>query len=1066
MSNATNDVGGETVKGRGVVRLEVVGPMVEAVATAIQALRAAGVRVEVRVVTDRPEGETLTAPAAPPLVPPGAGLPVPPDLNGSQVFRSIVEHSSNLFYVHGPDHVLTYLSPRCREILGCEPEEALRPWTELVTDNPINAEGFAATLRALESGVAQPPYQLELRRKDGTHCWVEVHEMPVVRDGRTVAIIGALHDVTERRRSEEREQRRIRYLAGINRVMTHITNLMPTEELLTVAAREVREGLGYHNVVVLLLDAARGELGRQSLEGAYAHLAPSDYRQRVGEGLIGLAARDGVTVVSNDVRSDPRYIVGFPVPVATRAEIAVPLKIGDQVLGVLDVQEPHPDAFDDLDVQALETLAGQLAASIAAARLLARLQRELGERERVEEALREVMAALERGRAELERRVEERTAELAAANRKLAAEIQERRAAEESVRASEERFRALAEHSVDVIMRFDRQGRHLYVNAPVEAQTGMPPAHFLGKTHRELGFPEELCELWEQALARVFATGAPHRVEFQLPAGIWIDWMLMPEKGPNGEVTAVITDARDITERKEMEAELERRVAERTAELASAYQALQRSEERYRRFFEEDLTGDFISTPQGRLLAANSAFLQIFGFSSMEEALTTNVAELYRSREEREAFLEELRREGRITQREVERRRRDGTPVFLVENVSASFSPTGELETLWGYLFDITARKRLEEQLREAQKMEAIGRLAGGVAHDFNNLLQGILSLGQVLAAKTRDSELQAAAAELVAHVRRGAELTRQLLLFSRREVARRVVLDLNEVVGEGMRLLRRVIPETLQVAVDLAPEALPVEGDRGQLQQVLTNLVLNARDAMPGGGALTVTTGRAEGWVWLEVRDTGVGMDEATRERIFEPFFTTKGREMGIGLGLAVVHGIVEYHGGHIEVASACGLGSRFRVLLPVAPVAGAGAGPRTETLELPHGEGERVLVVEDEDGAREGLRQLLELLGYQVTAVASGEQALALAAGPSFHVLLTDYLLPGIDGVSLSRELGSRWPGLKVILMSGYAEDGFVREAVAGGRLRFLAKPFDLASLAREVRATLAGPVVDPRE
>ncbi len=1160
------------------LRVLLVGSLDGDAATAVEALRATALDLELRVVDASQASEAVEA-FRPRLILHGNGVPAAGELSASLVFRNIVEHSSNLFYVHGPDHVLTYVSPRCRDILGLEPEEALVRWTTLVSDHPVNRAGFEATQRAIETGVEQPPYELELLGPQGRRVWVEVHESPLVRDGRTVAIVGALHDITARKRAEahitllaqalraiaegvcvtdldnrivfvnpafcetygyseaelvgqpiellrvsdnppgigdeiftatlaggwhgelwnrrkdgtrllvslntapvrdergeavaligvvrdvteerraaERERRRLRQLAAISRVSRHVTSLMPVRQLLDVAVREIREQFGYYNVVVLQLDRARGELGRQAIAGAYAQLAPADYCQKVGEGIIGCAARDGVTVHAPDVRHDPRYIPGFSEQVETLSEIAVPLKIGDEVLGVLDIQESRPHAFDDTDVQTLETLAGQLAAVLDSARLFDRLEGELKERQRAEAALNQAVAELKQARAELERRVEERTAELAAANRRLAAEVEERLAAAEAIRASEERFRALAENSADVVMRFDRHGRHLYVNEAVEPQTGIPVAQFLGRTHRELGFPEQLCALWEEAISHVFATGEMHRVEFRLPTGIWIDWMLMPEFGPAGEVTAVITDARDITQRKEMEAELERRVAERTAELAAANAALRESEEKYRRFFEEDLTADFISTPDGRLLAANPAFVKLFGFASLEEALATNVTELYPSAADRQVLLDELRRAGRVTLREVERRRRDGSAVHLIENVSAVFSPTGELQSLWGYLFDITERKRLEEQLRQAQKMEAIGRLAGGVAHDFNNLLQAILSLGQVLVARSEDPELRPVAAELEAHVKRGAELTRQLLLFSRREVARRVHLDLNDLVREGMGLLRRVISETITVAVNLVGETLVVEGDRGQLQQVLTNLVLNARDAMPEGGILSVATGRLAGEVWLEVRDTGVGMDEAVRERIFEPFFTTKGQEVGTGLGLAVVHGIVQYHGGRIEVESALGSGSRFRVVLPAARELsnGAEAAP-AEAIALAQGHGERVLVVEDEDGAREGLRQLLDLLGYDVVALASGEDALSLPAVDPFDVVLTDYVLPGVDGMTLSEELSRRWPGIKVILMSGYAENEMVRDAVAAGRLRFLAKPFDLATLAREMKEAL---------
>jgi len=373
---------------------------------------------------------------------------------------------------------------------------------------------------------------------------------------------------------------------------------------------------------------------------------------------------------------------------------------------------------------------------------------------------------------------------------------------------------------------------------------------------------------------------------------------------------------------------------------------------------------------------------------------------------------------------------------------------------------EMSERRVLEGHLREVQKMEAVGTLAGGLAHDINNLLQAVLSQSQLVrSASSEAPQALAAVEEIEQLIDRGAALTRQLLLFSRRQAAVVERLDINEVVRSSAQMLERLLRENISFETDLAPTLSLVDADRGQLVQVLINLVVNASDAMPEGGRLVVSTVEDDQrCVVLAVEDSGCGISPEVRERIFEPFFTTKGVVSSTGLGLSVVHGIVSQLGGRVEVESTVGKGSLFRVLLPgAAGGAPAAAQSPSPADELGRGNGERVLVVEDEEAAREGLWEFLTMLGYEVTAVGTGEEAIELTAGPPFHLLLTDLMLPGVAGSQVAASLQKDWPSLKVILMSGYAEDEAVRRIVESGDVRFLHKPFAMRTLAREMRAAL---------
>ncbi|HEY1186653.1 MAG TPA: PAS domain S-box protein, partial [Gemmata sp.] len=491
-----------------------------------------------------------------------------------------------------------------------------------------------------------------------------------------------------------------------------------------------------------------------------------------------------------------------------------------------------------------------------------------------------------------------------------------------------------------------------------------------------------------------------------------------------------------------------------------------------------DSVGDAILTIDGRgtVTSANRATERLFGYAAAE-LLGGNVSALMPEphRGEHDRYVADYLRTGvaRVigVGREVDGRRKDGT-TFPAELTVTEFARDGERH-FTGVLRDISARRRLEEQFRQAQKMEAVGRLAGGVAHDFNNLLTIINGYSEMLLSGCPAGD---PAREMLAAVHdageRAARLTQQLLAFSRKSVVEPRLVDLSELVAESAKLLRRLIGEDIALAVLTDPAPVPVVIDPGQFEQVLMNLAVNARDAMPTGGRLTLETrcvdldsgsGRSHPdlppgrYAALRVADTGCGMSPEVRDKIFEPFFTTKGVGKGTGLGLAVVHGVVKQAGGSVAVESADGAGTTFTVLLPPATGAPAGAAPGVTRL-APRGS-ETVLLAEDEDAVRTLVRVALEGQGYTVLPASGGAEALdRLRAHPDpVHLLVTDVVMPQMSGRELAEAARAARPGLRVLYMSGYTDDALGRHGLEGTGDQFIQKPFTPLGLARRVRALL---------
>jgi two-component system cell cycle sensor histidine kinase/response regulator CckA len=535
-----------------------------------------------------------------------------------------------------------------------------------------------------------------------------------------------------------------------------------------------------------------------------------------------------------------------------------------------------------------------------------------------------------------------------------------------------------------------------------------------------------------------------------------ISWKNVLLRDKKNNITSTLSSGQDITSWKLAEAEL------------------RASEEKYRSFFEEDLTGDYISTPEGKLLICNPAFLRIFGFMSVEEAQKTPLVRFYRRTEERVEFLNQLRKEKKLENVELELRRVDGKPVYVSQNVSGFFDKEGNLIQIKGYLYDITSHKKMEEQFWQAQKMEAVGRLAGGVAHDFNNMLSVISGYTELLTRKLpEDSPLRRDIKMIKQASEKAESLTQHLLAFSRRQIMRPINLNLNELINELRMMLERMIGEDIELIIKAGKSIGNVKADPGQIEQALMNMAVNARDAMPGGGTLIIETANIDlnegivhrkvtmqpgSYVLLTVSDTGVGMDQETQANIFEPFFTTKEKGKGTGLGLSTVYGVVKQSGGYIWVYSEPGQGTTFKIYLPRVAEMADQLPVAEQPPERLHGT-ETVLLVEDDEGVRSVCEVILGEHGYKVFAARNGEEALKFfnRSKGAVDLLVTDVVMPGISGPELAGQTRPFRTDMRVLYVSGYAENAIVHHGKLDPGISFLQKPFSPNDLLRRVRKVL---------
>lgn len=570
------------------------------------------------------------------------------------------------------------------------------------------------------------------------------------------------------------------------------------------------------------------------------------------------------------------------------------------------------------------------------------------------------------------------------------------------------------------------------------------------------------------------------RGDAELIGAASLDWLGVPLKVGNIAFGVLVVQSysgnvRFGEKEKEILTFVSQQVAS-TVEHKRNEEALRRSEARYRSLVQSALYGIYRSNLEGQFLDVNPALVSMLGYSSAFEVLGLNPRnDVFVEASELERLMREWRSGARMEHVEARWKHRDGKVITVRLSgrvVNDPNEPEGVLEVI---AEDVTEQRVLENQFRQAQKMEAVGRLAGGVAHDFNNLLLVIGGYTEVLMEGTgKASPLYPKIDAIHQATERAASLTRQLLAFSRKQLLELKVVDLNNIVADMERLLRPLIGERIELHTKLASDLGHTRADAGQMEQVIMNLVVNAKDAMPDGGRIAIQTtnvnlGKGDlrrehsyiqpgSYVMLSVSDNGHGMDKETQARIFEPFFTTKEKGKGTGLGLSTVYGIIKQSGGYVLVQSEPHEGTAFRIYLPRVEEAAEPAG-QVRPNQPQHGGSETVLLVEDEESVRQLVRETLEARGYKVLEAQDGEFALRLVSEHTseIHMLITDVVMPGMSGRELSARLCASHPHTKVLFLSGYTEDAIVHEGVLEPGTAFLQKPFTLQMLSRKVREVL---------
>jgi len=856
--------------------------------------------------------------------------------------------------------------------------------------------------------------------------WLDLYSFPLmdVQTGQMRGVIEYVRDITDHKRAEDellRSEEEARRLAQENAIIADIgqtiSSTLNIKEIYELFAEEVRNLIPFDRIAINLIN-------HKDQTTTIAYTTGLEIPERFRGDTVPLAGTFTEEVMrtrkSQLIQEGEKEIASrFPglllsLKMGLRSMLSVPLISKDQVISVLHLRTTKSNAYTEKDLKLAERVGHQIAGAIANAQLFA-----------------------------------------------------ERKQAEEALQTERQRFQILSEHAPFGMLVIDKDGTFRYINPKFRELFGyhlkdIPDGKpWFRKAYPDPTYRHNVISAWINDL-KIFAPGEkrPRVYTVTCKDGTAKIVNFIPVQLETGEN---LVTCEDITEHMGFE------------------ETLRESEERYRTLFEGSRDAVYITTQEGRFVDFNQAFLDLFTYSK-EDLVLLHAQETYAHPEDRHKFQQEIEKKGFVSDYEVKLQKKDKKEMDCLLSASARRDNDGTILGYQGILRDITERKRaeqemktLEEQLRQSQKMEAIGRLAGGIAHDFNNMLTIIKGYSQLSLSELKEGHpLRENLEGIQKATDRATGLIRKILAFSRRQLMEMKVLDLNILLIDLDKLLRRIIGEDLELVTILAKDLGRVKADPGQIEQVILNLAVNAKDAMPNGGKLTIETANAEldetyarshiavipgRYVMFSMSDTGVGMSPEVRERIFEPFFTTKEKDKGTGLGLSTVYGIVKQSGGNIWVYSELNQGTTFKIYLPREEEALEEIREKRVEEELPYGS-ETVLVVEDEEELRKLAVQILQKQGYKVLEAPQGDEALLISQkyeGP-IHLLITDVVMPGMSGRDLSERLTPLRPEIKTLYMSGHTNSAIIHHGVLEPGVNLLQKPFTPGALVRKVHGVLA--------